>query len=118
MFSVDRLLYSSLQHLVKYLVIIKVEKMQWLQQIADEIITRNPTGEILVASGGSPSGTYHLGHMRELVICDALLLELRRRGRQARHIYYIDDLDAMRKVPVNVPPEWERYLGMPLCDVP
>lgn len=92
--------------------------MNWLTQIADEVDARYPEGDILIESGGSPSGTYHLGHMRELVTCDAILLELRRRGRQARHIYFVDDLDIFRKVPVNVPPEWEQYLGMPLCDVP
>lgn len=92
--------------------------MQWLNQIADDLIARQPDGEILIESGGSPSGTYHLGHMRELIICDAILLELRRRDRQARHIYFVDDLDAFRKVPVNVPQSHEQYLGMPLCDTP
>jgi lysyl-tRNA synthetase class 1 len=92
--------------------------MQWLNNVVDEVIAKHPEGEILVESGGSPSGTYHLGHMRELVTCDAILLELRRRGRQAKHIYFVDDLDVFRKVPVNVPAEWEKYLGMPLCDVP
>lgn len=92
--------------------------MHWLAQIVDEVEARFPEGEILVESGGSPSGTYHLGHMRELVTCDAILLELRRRGRQAKHIYFVDDLDIFRKVPINVPPEWEQYLGMPICDVP
>jgi lysyl-tRNA synthetase class 1 len=92
--------------------------MQWLNQIVDDVIAHHPEGEILIESGGSPSGTYHLGHMRELVTCDAILLALRRRGRQARHIYFVDDLDVFRKVPANVPPEWEKYLGMPLCDVP
>lgn len=92
--------------------------MQWLNKIVDEVITQKPKGEILIESGGSPSGTYHFGHLRELVICDAILLELRLRGRQARHIYYVDDLDALRKVPPNVPVEFEKYLGVPLCDVP
>lgn len=92
--------------------------MQWLQTITDEVIARHPEGEILISSGGSPSGTYHLGHMRELVTCDAILMELRRRGRSAEHIYFVDDLDAMRKVPKNIPTEWEQYLGMPLCDIP
>jgi lysyl-tRNA synthetase class 1 len=92
--------------------------MQWINQIADDVIARHPEGEILVESGGSPSGTYHIGHMRELVTCDAIVLELRRRGRQARHIYYTDDLDGLRKIPVNVPAEFEKYLGYPLCDVP
>jgi len=92
--------------------------MNWLNQIVDEVEARQPTGEILIESGGAPSGTHHLGHMRELVTCDAILLELRRRGRKAKHIYFVDDLDVFRKVPLNVPPEWEKYLGMPICDVP
>jgi len=92
--------------------------MQWLNTIVDELITRHLDGEILIESGGSPSGTYHLGHMRELVTCDAIMLELQRRGRAAKHIYFVDDLDVFRKVPSNVPAEFEQYLGMPICDVP
>ncbi|MEO7364465.1 MAG: lysine--tRNA ligase [Candidatus Saccharimonadales bacterium] len=92
--------------------------MQWLNQIADDLIDRHPDGEILIESGGSPSGTHHIGHMREFATADAIMLELRRRGRRARHIYFADDLDAFRKVPVDVPEDFSRYLGMPLCDVP
>jgi lysyl-tRNA synthetase class 1 len=92
--------------------------MQWLNTIVDELITRHPDGEILIESGGSPSGTHHIGHMREFATADAVMLELRRRGRQARHIYYVDDLDAFRKVPVDIPADFEQYLGKPLCDVP
>ncbi len=92
--------------------------MQWLNKIVDDLIARHPEGEILIESGGSPSGTHHLGHMRELVTCDAIMLELRRRGRKARHIYFADNLDAFRKVPVDVPEDFSQYLGMPLCDIP
>lgn len=92
--------------------------MQWLNRIVDDLISRYPDGEILIESGASPSGTYHLGHLRELLTADAILLELQRRGRQARHIQFVDDLDALRKIPYNVPSEFEQYLGMPLCDIP
>ncbi len=92
--------------------------MQWLNKIVDEIVRRFPDGEILIESGSSPSGTYHLGHLRELLTCDAVLLELRRRGRQARHVAYVDDLDALRKIPVNIPADYEQYLGKSLCDIP
>ncbi len=92
--------------------------MQWLNKAVDELLARHPKGEILIESGGSPSGTYHLGHMRELIICDAILLELTKRGRQAKHVYFVDDLDALRKVPANVPEAHGQYLGMPLCDTP
>lgn len=92
--------------------------MNWLNNIVDELVKLYPAGDILIESGGSPSGEYHLGHMRELVICDAILLELRNRGRKARHIYFIDDLDALRKIPANIPSDYEKYLGRPLCDIP
>ena len=92
--------------------------MNWLKDIADTLIRLHPDGEILIESGGSPSGEYHIGHMRELVICDAILLELRSRGRKAKHIYFVDDLDALRKVPVNIPASYEKYLGQSLCDIP
>ncbi|MBP9761471.1 lysine--tRNA ligase [Candidatus Saccharibacteria bacterium] len=92
--------------------------MQWLNKIVDDLVAVSHDEEILIESGGSPSGTHHLGHMRELVTCDAVLLELRRRGQRARHIYFSDDLDGLRKVPVDVPASFEQYLGMPLCDIP
>lgn len=92
--------------------------MNWLNQIVDELITRHPEGEILIESGSAPSGTYHLGHLREVLTPDAIYVELLRRGRKAKHIHYVDDLDAFRKIPFNVPAEYEQYLGMPLCDIP
>ncbi|MGA3150010.1 MAG: lysine--tRNA ligase [Candidatus Saccharimonadales bacterium] len=92
--------------------------MQWLNEVVDEIVGRFPEGDILIESGGSPSGVHHLGHLRELITSDALMLELQQRGRQTRHIYYADDLDGLRKIPVNVPANFEKYLGRPLCDIP
>jgi len=92
--------------------------MNWLNQIVDELFARYPEGEILVESGGSPSGTHHLGHMREFVTSDAIMLEVRRRGRNARHMYFADDFDALRKVPIDIPSDFDKYLGVPLCDIP
>jgi lysyl-tRNA synthetase class 1 len=92
--------------------------MQWLNKIADELERRNPDGDILIESGGSPSGTHHLGHLRELITSDAVLQEFNKRGRNAKHIYFVDDLDALRKIPVDIPADYEKYLGKPLCDIP
>lgn len=92
--------------------------MQWLNEIADKAVARKPEGEIIIESGISPSGSYHMGYLREILTCDAVVLELRRRGRQARHIHFVDDQDGFRKVPAGLPPEYEKYLGKPLCDIP
>src|SRR4051794_39451492 len=92
--------------------------MRWLNNVVDEVVKKHPEGEILIESGSSPSGTYHMGHLREIITCDAILIELRRRGRDARHIAYVDDLDGLRKIPANLPKTFEKYLGRPLCDIP
>lgn len=92
--------------------------MQWLNKIVDEAVAQHPEGDIIVSSGVSPSGTYHLGTLREVLTAEVIMRELRRRGRTARHIHVVDDLDIFRKVPVDVPESFSKYLGKPLCDVP
>src|SRR5690606_34795357 len=92
--------------------------MQWLNKIVDELAQRHPDGEIVVSSGVSPSGIYHIGHLREVLTADAIYIELKRRGRQAKHIHVVDDMDGFRKVPANMPESYRQYLGMPLCDIP
>lgn len=92
--------------------------MQWLNTIVDELIARHPDGDIVVSSGVSPSGTYHMGTLREVLTAEIVAREVRRRGRNAVHYHVVDDLDIFRKVPVDVPVDFDKYLGMPLCDVP
>jgi lysyl-tRNA synthetase class 1 len=92
--------------------------MQWLNKIADEVIAAHPEGEILVSSGVSPSGVYHVGTLREVLTADAIMLVLRARGRDSTHIHVVDDLDPLRKIPAGVAEEFNQYLGMPLCAVP
>src|ERR1700759_3337125 len=92
--------------------------MQWLDKVADQVMAAHPDGEILVSSGVSPSGVYHVGTLREVLTADAIVLALRQRGRDARHVHVVDDLDPLRKIPAGVDGSYEKYMGMPLCDVP
>lgn len=92
--------------------------MQWLNKVADDAIKQHPNGEILVSSGVSPSGIYHVGTLREVLTADAIMLVLRQRGRDSTHIHVVDDLDPLRKVPAGVSDEFEKYFGMSLIDVP
>lgn len=92
--------------------------MQWLNKIVEEAIAQKPDEKIIVESGISPSGSYHMGYLREIIICDAVKIELQRRGKQAKHIHFVDDLDGFRKVPSSLPENYKQYLGKPLCDMP
>ncbi|MGF7228960.1 MAG: lysine--tRNA ligase [Candidatus Saccharibacteria bacterium] len=92
--------------------------MNWLNAIVDDAIRQHPDSEIIVSSGVSPSGKYHLGTLREILTAEVVMLELKRRGHQARHLHIVDDHDVFRKIPAGLPAEYEQYLGKPLCDVP
>src|SRR4051812_320478 len=92
----------------------------WLDSLVEHILITFPDGEVIVASGHSPSGTYHIGTLREIMTANAIAWALRRAGREARHIDFVDDFDAFRKVPtgIGVPEDWAQYLGRPLRLVP
>ena len=92
--------------------------MQWLNKVFDELVARHGDEEIVVSSGVSPSGPYHVGTLREVMTAEAISRELKRRGHKAKHIHVSDDLDVFRKVPINLPEEFSQHLGKPLCDVP
>lgn len=92
--------------------------MQWLTSVADEVERLHPNGEVLISSGVSPSGKYHIGTLREVLTADAVTMMLKKRGRQVKHIHFVDDLDVLRKIPAGVPEEFSQYLGKPVCDVP
>jgi len=92
----------------------------WLDALVDQIQSEQPQGALIVASGHSPSGTYHIGTLREIVTANAIAWALRRAGRDARQVDFVDDFDGFRKVPtsIGVPESWSQYLGQPLRVVP
>jgi lysyl-tRNA synthetase class 1 len=90
----------------------------WLDQVASEIIAAHPSGEIVVESGHAPSGYYHIGTLREILTASAIAWRINEAGRRAKHIDFIDDFDAFRKVPAGVDESFRKYIGVPLYLVP
>jgi lysyl-tRNA synthetase class 1 len=72
----------------------------------------------IVESGITPSGVVHAGNFREVFTQDFVYKALVSKGVQAKYQYFWDDYDRFRKVPRNVPAEWEQYIGMPASKVP
>ncbi|MFE7896676.1 lysine--tRNA ligase [Streptomyces sp. NPDC057424] len=101
------------------------ETTDWVSRFADEVIEeserRAPGKPVVVASGLSPSGPIHLGNLREVMTPHLVADEIRRRGRQVRHLISWDDYDRYRKVPAGVPgvdKSWAEHIGKPLTSVP
>jgi lysyl-tRNA synthetase class 1 len=91
----------------------------WSDQLAFGVTRKfSDRTEYVVASGISPSGIVHAGNFREIITSDFVAKSLAERGEDVRFIYSWDDYDRFRKVPANVPDEFEQYIGLPLDEVP
>src|SRR5580698_3088203 len=93
--------------------------MHWAEKIAESLIQQHPSKEEFhFASGTTPSGPVHCGNLRDILTNWFIARSLMERGRRVKLLHSWDDYDRFRKVPVNVPPEWEQHLGKPVADVP
>ena len=95
----------------------------WIDRVAEQVEehvrrTKGESAHIVCASGISPSGTIHLGNLRELITVHLVCEELRARGHDVEHIHSWDDFDRFRKVPVGVPDSFAQHVGKPICDIP
>ena len=93
--------------------------VHWADYMAEKIIREKGDKEFyVVESGITPSGYVHIGNFRELFTTYIVGHALEDRGKKVRHIHMWDDYDRFRKVPKNVPKEWQEYLTMPVSEVP
>lgn len=91
----------------------------WSDQLAFATTKKFPDRDTYVcASGISPSGHVHIGNFREIITTDFVVKSMEHYDEDARFIYSWDDYDRFRKVPENVPDEFEKYIGLPLSEVP
>jgi len=95
------------------------EKFFWADAIADRIIKeKGNKKEYVCASGITPSGQVHIGNFREVITTDMVVRALRDKGKKVRFIYSWDDFDRFRKVPKDIGKEYEKYIEMPISDIP
>jgi lysyl-tRNA synthetase class 1 len=64
------------------------------------------------------SGIPHVGHIGDASRAYAVTLGLRTQGFNSEMIAFADDKDGLRKVPVGLPTELEKYLGFPVRAIP
>ena len=104
------------------------ESYFWADQKAREILDKKryhymdkPVPErktFVVKTSASLSGVLHIGRLSDTIRADSIVTALRDAGARARMIWVAEDADPLRRVPEGVPAEYEKYLGMPVTDVP
>lgn len=91
----------------------------WGVGLANKVIERFPTQtEYTCVAGISPSGTVHFGNFRDMFTSYVVAESIRAKGKKARLVLYWDDFDSFSKVPENVDPTFQKYLGLPYSKVP
>ncbi|MEO5340727.1 MAG: lysine--tRNA ligase [Magnetococcus sp. MYC-9] len=85
----------------------------WIDRITDTLAAPQ-----IINDSKTPSGRVHVGSLRGVLIHDAILRDLRRKGVEATFLYGIDDYDPMDGLPADAALEMRQYMGRPLCQVP
>jgi lysyl-tRNA synthetase class 1 len=90
--------------------------MHWADVLADELLKEDK--KHVLATGITPSGPIHIGNMREILTTDAVYRSLINKGGKGELIYVADDYDPLRKVYPYLHKSYEKYVGMPISDIP
>ena len=89
----------------------------WADAVAQELLhtqTRH-----LLSTGITPSGEYHVGHLREVLTAEGVYRALRDHGAECRLNYVADTMDPLRRVYTFLDPAvYQEHVGKPLCDIP
>ncbi|MDD5446722.1 MAG: lysine--tRNA ligase [Methanocellales archaeon] len=92
------------------------ENVHWSDVIAEDVLKRG--NKHVVATGITPSGSIHIGNMREVAVANAVCRALRDHGADARLIYIADTYDPLRKLYPFLPEGYVEHIGKPLSEIP
>ncbi len=104
------------------------KELFWADQLAKQIISREkfhyvdkkiPKFDVFtVKTSASLSGVLHIGRLSDTIRGETVYRALKDAKAKAKLIWVAEDMDPLRKVPKNLPEEFEKYIGMPVTDVP
>tara|TARA_B000000609_G_scaffold46850_1_gene34201 strand:+ start:3071 stop:4585 length:1515 start_codon:yes stop_codon:yes gene_type:complete len=72
----------------------------------------------IIASGITPSGEFHIGHLREILTGDMITRACKDAGMDAEFVFIVDSADPLRKVYPFLSDEYEQYIGCALATIP
>src|SRR3989338_2091429 len=104
------------------------EDLFWADQLAGQILTREKFHYLdkkipkfdgyIVKTSASLSGVLHIGRLSDTIRGETVYRALKDAEAKTRLIWVAEDMDPLRKIPKNVPQEFEKFIGMPVTDVP
>ncbi len=101
----------------------KKKWIYWTDKLAKDIIDREKKLKrgikvFRTESGLGASGFPHIGSFGDVVRSYSISLALKDAGVKSEFIAYSDDRDGLRKVPLTLPSSLEKFIGIPVTDIP
>ncbi|MBT61279.1 MAG: lysine--tRNA ligase [Euryarchaeota archaeon] len=72
----------------------------------------------IVSTGITPSGEFHIGHLREILTGDMIARAAHNAGLDVEFVFIVDTADPLRKVYDFLGPEYEQFIGHQLGSIP
>ncbi|MCZ6873267.1 MAG: lysine--tRNA ligase [bacterium] len=89
----------------------------WADAIASAALSTQTSH--LLSTGITPSGEFHVGHLREVLTAEGVFRALRDQHAEVRMNYIADTMDPLRRVYDFLDsPTYADEVGKPLCDIP
>ena len=90
----------------------------WVDVIVEDVLRTRSTTQHVINDAKSPSGPIHVGSLRGVILHDCVARGLGAKNHPVSFLFGFDDYDPLDSRPAAVPVEFDRYLGMPLSDIP
>lgn len=90
--------------------------MHWSDVVAQRLAAQGT--KHIVATGITPSGEFHIGHLREILTGDMIVRAANKAGLEAELVFVVDNADPLRKVYPFLDDEYEAFIGHQLGSIP
>ena len=91
--------------------------MHWADFTAEKLSKKRGNKQV-ACSGITPSGEFHIGHIREILSAEMIHRACLDAGLDSRYIFIVDSMDPLRRVYPFLSEEYEKYIGCPLAFIP
>jgi lysyl-tRNA synthetase class 1 len=90
--------------------------MHWADHTAMRLSEKHNSQ--VIASGITPSGEFHIGHLREILTAEMIHRACLDADINSEYIFIVDSMDPLRRVYSFLSDEYQKYIGCPLVNIP
>jgi len=90
--------------------------MHWADVVALNLSKRGT--KHIVSTGITPSGEFHIGHLREILTGEMISRAAKNAGLEVDFIFIVDDADPLRRVYPFLDEEFSKFIGHQIGNIP